>query len=410
MDLRENIREGVNAVKGNKLRTFLTATIIALGISALVGILTAIDSLQASINSSFNSLGANSFDIRKKQTGNTNDGKKAKIYPEITFLEASEFKEKFGRPGNVSLSTRVSFLAEAKRFSKVSNPNLLVTGGDENFLSIEGVEIDAGRNFTLSEIKSGVNVVIIGSEVKNALFEDAENPINKSISFLGTKFRVIGLLKNQGGVNGGGLDRGLIVPIETGRKLSGNRSLRYNLKVGLKDPTQMDYAIGAATGLMRKIRKDPPIAEESFEIDQNKTLTERLGDIAIYFKAGGGAFALITLLGASIGLMNIMLVSVTERTREIGVRKALGATPAKIRQQFLIEAIIVCQFGGLGGILLGILFGNLVPLLLGAGSFIIPWGWIFLGVTIGFLVGILSGFIPANRASRLDPIESLRFE
>lgn len=410
MDLRENIREGVNAVRGNQLRTVLTATIIALGIAALVGILTAIDSLQASINSSFNSLGANSFDIRRKRTGDTNDGKKAKVYPQISYLEAAEFKEKFGGPGDVSLSTVITGLAEAKRFSKVSNPNLRVTGADQAFLAIEGVEIDAGRNFSQGEISNGVNVVIIGSEVKSALFKNAENPLNKTISFLGTKFRVIGVLMNQGGVNGGGLDRGLIVPLETGRKVAGNRTLRYQIKVGMKDPTQMDYAIGTATGLMRKIRKDPPAQEESFEIRQNKTLSERLGDIAIYFQAGGGAFAFITLIGASIGLMNIMLVSVTERTREIGVRKALGATPAKIRQQFLIEAIIVCQFGGLGGIILGIIFGNLVPLLIGGGSFIIPWGWIFVGVTIGFLVGILSGFIPANRASKLDPIESLRFE
>ncbi|MEL6557999.1 MAG: ABC transporter permease [Bacteroidota bacterium] len=410
MDLKENIREGVNAVKGNKLRTFLTATIIALGISALVGILTAIDSLQASISSSFNSLGANSFDIRNKRTGSTRGGLKGKVYPQITYFEAVEFVEKFGGPGEVSLNTRITGLAEAKRGSKVSNPNLLVTAADDKYFNIEGVAIRAGRNFSRLEVDNGGNVVIIGDEVRSALFDRNEIPIGKSVSFLGTKFRVVGILESQGGVNGGGLDRGLIVPLETGRKLSGGRTLRYNIKVGLKDATQIDYSVGAATGLMRKIRGDKPTQEESFEIRQNKTLTERLGEIAIYFQVGGGLFAFITLLGASIGLMNIMLVSVTERTREIGVRKALGATPAKIRQQFLIEAIIVCQFGGIGGIILGIIFGNLVPLLIGGGGFIIPWGWIFVGVTIGFIVGILSGFIPARRASKLDPIDSLRFE
>ncbi len=321
-----------------------------------------------------------------------------------------EFNDKFGGPGNVTLNTRVTGLAEAKRESKVSNPNLLVTGADDNYFAIEGVEIESGRNFSKMEVDNGANVVIIGAEVKSALFDRNETPIGKSVSFLGTKFRVIGLLESQGGVNGGGLDRGLIVPLETGRKLSGGRTLRYNIKVGLKDATQIDYSVGAATGLMRKIRGDKPTAEESFEIRQNKTLSERLGEIAIWFQLGGGMFAFITLLGASIGLMNIMLVSVTERTREIGVRKALGATPAKIRQQFLIEAIIVCQFGGIGGIVLGIIFGNLVPLLIGGGGFLIPWGWIFVGVSIGFIVGILSGFIPARRASKLDPIESLRFE
>ena len=410
MDLKENIREGVNAVRGNKLRTFLTATIIALGISALVGILTAIDSLQASISSSFNSLGANSFDIRNKRTGNTRGGVKGKVYSQITYHEAVEFVDKFGGPGEVTLNTRITGIAEAKRESKVSNPNLLITAADDKYFNIEGVAIKSGRNFSRLEVDNGGNVVIIGDEVRSALFDSNESPIGKSVSFLGTKFRVVGLLENQGGVNGGGFDRGLIVPLETGRKLSGGRTLEYNIKVGLKDATQIDYSIGAATGFMRKIRGDKPTQEESFEIRQNKTLSERLGEIAIYFQVGGGMFAFITLLGASIGLMNIMLVSVTERTREIGVRKALGATPAKIRQQFLIEAIIVCQFGGIGGIILGILFGNLVPLLIGGGGFIIPWGWIFVGVSIGFIVGILSGFIPARRASKLDPIESLRFE
>ncbi|MGB3466785.1 MAG: ABC transporter permease [Cyclobacteriaceae bacterium] len=410
MTLKENIREGINSVKGNKLRTFLTATIIALGIAALVGILTAIDSLQASLNSQFNSLGANSFDIRSKRTGGTRGGVKGKVYPPITYKEAISFKDKFGGPGEATLNTFVTGLAEAKRGSKVSNPNLRVQGADENYLAIEGVEIDRGRNFSQLEVTNGGNVVIIGNEVKGALFDSNIDPIGKSISFLGTKFRVIGLLESQGGVNGGGLDRGLIVPLETGRKLSGNRTLRYDITVGLKDATQMDFAIGTATGLMRKIRGDQPVQKESFEIRQNKTLSERLGDIAIWFQAGGGMFAFITLLGASIGLMNIMLVSVTERTREIGVRKALGATPSKIRQQFLIEAILVCQLGGLGGIILGILFGNLVPLFIGGGTFIIPWKWIIIGVTIGFIVGILSGFIPARRASKLDPIDSLRFE
>ncbi len=410
MDLRENIREGVISVKGNRLRTVLTASIIALGIAALVGILTAIDSLQASLNSSFSSLGANSFDIRNKRAGSNRGGKKEKVYPQITYEEAIQFQEKFDGPGEVGVSTFVTGFAEAKKGSKVSNPNLLVRGGDENYLSIEGADLKEGRNFSQIEVRNGVNVVIIGNDIKKALFDKNESPINKSISFLGTKFRVVGLVESQGGVASGGTDRAMIVPLETGRRISGGRTLRYDISVGLNDPNQMDYAVGAATGLMRKIRRDPPTQADSFEVRRNKSLSERLGEIAIYFKLGGGAFAFITLLGASIGLMNIMLVSVTERTREIGVRKALGATPAKIRQQFLIEAFIVCQFGAIGGIILGIIFGNLVPLLIGGGSFVIPWLWIFTGIAIGYLVGMLSGFLPARRASKLDPIDSLRFE
>jgi putative ABC transport system permease protein len=165
-----------------------------------------------------------------------------------------------------------------------------------------------------------------------------------------------------------------------------------------------------ANGLMRAIRRDPVKQEASFEIVTNRSLAERLGDITGYLKVGGFTIGFITLLGASIGLMNIMLVSVTERTREIGVRKALGATPLKIRQQFLIEAIVICQMGGVGGIILGILIGNLTSGLISGGGFVIPWVWILFGVGVGMFIGILSGYLPAYKASKLDPIESLRFE
>ncbi|MEQ9052587.1 MAG: ABC transporter permease, partial [Marinoscillum sp.] len=301
--------------------------------------------------------------------------------------------------------------AEIKRGSKKTNPNSRVQGGDDNYLLVDGYDIKEGRGFSQIEVQNGAMVVIIGSEIKDALFEKEEDPINKEIKFMGSNFKVVGLLGAQGGTGGNGsVDRMCLVPTLTARRLAAGRQLDYEATVAVHDPTQMDAATGLATGLMRAIRRDPVKQENSFQVTVNQSRAERLGEITGYLKIGGFTIGFITLLGASIGLMNIMLVSVTERTREIGVRKALGATPLKSRQQFLIEAIVICQMGGVGGIVLGIVIGNLTSSLISSGGFVIPWLWILVGVIIGMTVGLISGYLPAYKASKLDPIESLRFE
>lgn len=413
MNLKENIKEGIKSIKASKLRTFLTAAIIAIGITSLVGILTAIDGIQASIDSSFSNLGANTFDVESKRADRgTSGGKKEKVYPALKYEELAQFKDEYNGPGIVSVNTVVSWNTEAKYKSKVTNPNMMVRGGDENFLLVDGYDIGEGRSFSQAEIKNGGYVCIIGSEVVNALFDDNESPVGKKITVLGAKFKVLGTVQEQGGVSGNtGVDRRIVVPLRTARIIGADRRFGYEATVSVPDTRQMDEATGAATGLMRAIRRDPITQREnSFEVRVSKSLAERIGEITGYLQAGGFTIGFITLLGASIGLMNIMLVSVTERTREIGVRKALGATPLKIRQQFLIEAIVICQMGGIGGIIFGIVIGNLTSSLIGSGGFIIPWVWIIFGVSVGTIVGLIAGVIPAYKASKLDPIESLRFE
>lgn len=412
MNIRENIKEGIKSIKANKLRTFLTAAIISIGITSLVGILTAIDGIQSSINSSFSSLGANTFDIEdKRRSRGSSGGKKEKTYPKVTYHELLMFKEKYEGPGVVSIYTVITGQAEVKYESKVTNPNQIVRGGDENYLTVDGYDVDQGRPFSANESLNGSYVALVGSDVIEELFEDNESPVGKKISLMGSKFRIVGTIAEQGGASGNSnIDRTIIIPMQTARIIAPERNFGYEIAVSVTDPTQMDNAMGIARGLMRAIRQDRPGEEDSFELSASKSLAERMGEITGYLRAGGFTIGFVTLIGASIGLMNIMLVSVTERTREIGVRKALGATPLKIRQQFLIEAIVICQMGGIGGIILGMTIGNLTSSLIFNSGFVVPWLWMIIAVVIGIVVGLISGYIPAYKASRLDPIDSLRFE
>jgi len=411
MDFKENIKEGLKSINANKLRTVLTALIIAIGITSLVGILTAIDGIQASVDDSFSNLGANTFDIRIPNNRNRrNRGMVEKNFSPIDYRQSTQFVKNYKFPSSPSVNTFITGIAEVKFKSRVTNPNSSVKGVDRNFLMVEGYDLDVGRNFSPVEDQGGANVAIIGYEIYETLFE-REQPINKDIRMLGGKFRIVGVLDKQGGVGGAhGADRIVMIPLETARKFAGQRDLRYDITVAVNNPTDIDQAMGEAIGLMRTIRKDPIGKPESFEVVKSQSLAEKLEDITGYLRIGGFTIGFITLLGASIGLMNIMMVSVTERTREIGIRKALGATPQKIRQQFLIEAIVITQMGGLGGIILGIAVGNIISNVLSSGGFVVPWMWVGLGIVVGMTVGLASGYIPAYKASKLDPIESLRYE
>jgi putative ABC transport system permease protein len=252
--------------------------------------------------------------------------------------------------------------------------------------------------------------VIIGKKVFDEVYEVNEDPINTEISFKGTQFRVVGVLKEKGELAEDNYDNMVYIPIIVANQMASGRGLDYSLTVGVNDITQMDLAMGEATGLMRSIRRDQIKNENSFELDKSQTLSEQLEGITSGLRFGGFGVGFITLLGAAIALMNIMLVSVTERTREVGVRKALGATPLRIRQQFVIEAIVVCLIGGIAGVILGILIGNVIARAIGIDTFVMPWLWMTVGMFVCVAVGLLSGYYPAYKASQLDPIESLRFE
>jgi putative ABC transport system permease protein len=254
-------------------------------------------------------------------------------------------------------------------------------------------------------------VAIIGKELEETLFTGGEEALNESITIFGRPYTIIGVLDKQGGVGQDqGADRQILIPIDNAARLDLRGTFNYRITGVASDPGKIDYEMGQATGIMRKIRQDRVAQEDSFELAKSESVAESLEEVAGYLRIGGFGIGFITLLGAAIGLMNIMLVSVTERTREIGIRKALGATPLQIRQQFLMEAITICVIGGIFGMVLGILIGNVIANFIGPGGFLVPWLWMVISFVICIIVGLLAGYIPAFKASKLDPIESLRYE
>jgi putative ABC transport system permease protein len=376
--------------------------------------LTAIDGIKAQIEDSFSGLGANNFDIRSKGFSGgrgVQQGVSEKNYPIVRYKEALSFQEAFNSTGPSTVFSTVSGAAEVKRGSKKTNPNVRVTGVDDLYFNMKALKIEKGRNFSNTEVRYGNNVCVIGLDIVETLFEKNENPLNDYITVFGRRYTVVGILEKQGSVGGGsGADRAIFIPVENASKLDANGTFRFSITASGSDPLKLEYEMGQATGMMRKIRQDRVGQEDSFELVKSQSVGESLEEVAGYLRIGGFGIGFITLLGASIGLMNIMLVSVTERTREIGIRKALGATPLRIRQQFLIEAIVICILGGILGVIIGIGIGNVVANFIGPGGFLIPWLWIFVSFGICIFVGLASGYFPARKASKLDPIESLRYE
>ncbi|HEY0046068.1 MAG TPA: ABC transporter permease [Flavobacterium sp.] len=409
--LRENIRIAMSSIRTQLLRTILTILIIAIGITALVCILTVVSALENQLSSDFASMGSNTFNVTQYDITEQMDGRDddAKVNPIISYPQAKQFQNQYDFPFTyTSLSFTATSAAEVKFESKETDPEISVLGVDEHFISNSGLETSKGRNFTSFDISNNAYVCVVGSDFEKGLLKDV-NPLDKVISIRGAKFRVIGVLKEKGSTFGNSQDLRVLVPIQVARSLFTAPNINYSLSVMVAKKELLDQAVDDATITMRQVRKLNPVEENDFGISRSDDLINRILSITQYLGMSAWVIGIITIFGSSIALMNIMLVSVTERTREIGVRKALGATRSTIAIQFFIETLVVGQLGGLLGIILGILFGFLISSAMDF-SFVIPWNAILSAFAVTFIVAIFSGSYPAVKASKLDPIEALRYE
>ena len=408
---KENIRIAFGSIRTQLLRTILTVMIIAIGITALVGILTVVAALENTLSSDFASMGANTFNINQYENTSRRrgGGEREIINPIISYPEAVAFKNKYNYPlTETSLSFTATSTAEVKYEALKTDPEINVLGVDEHFLTNSGLETDMGRNFTNFDISNNTYTCVVGSDFKKGILKDV-NPIGKTLSIRGAKFKVIGMLKEKGSTFGNSQDLRVLIPIQVARSLFTAPNINYTLSVMVGKKELLDQAIDNANSTMRRVRKLSPIKDNNFAIVRSDDLINRILSITQYLGLASWLIGIITILGSSIALMNIMIVSVTERTREIGVRKALGAKKTTIAFQFFIETLLIGQIGGLVGIIFGILIGFGLSTAMSF-VFVIPWGAMMAAFIVSFIVALVSGLYPAIKSANLDPIEALRYE
>jgi len=413
------------SVRSNMLRTVLTVLIIALGIMALVVVNTAIKAISQKFSESFSTMGANGFTVRykernihfggggdneiKKEKKGSKKEKKSNLGKIIRKEEAEMFLKNFRFPSTKSISVFGTRNAIASYETKKTSPNVFLFGGDENFVILNGYKIRSGRNLNTADVQSARNVCLLGYDVAKKLFnENPDRAVNIIIRVQNIPYRVVGVMDGRGSSFGMSLDNRIITTY-TNIHRQFSSGISYVIAVMTDDIKKVQVAMGEAEGVFRAVRKLNTTEENNFVLDRNDSVAEKAMKSLGFISVTALVIGFITLFGAAINLMNIMLVAVTERTKEVGLVKALGGKKKTVRLQFLTESVLISVMGALLGIIFGISLGNFFSMVISTG-FVVPWNWVILAIVICSITGLLAGLYPALKAGRLNPIEALRYE
>ena len=408
MKLKETIIQAAYSLQANRLRSWLTTLGVAIGVFSIIAVMTALQAVDQSVASGLSSLGSNTFEIQKyPATFFGGHGRNRFINrPDITYAEGLAFKKLMGaKAGNIGL--KVSRPGnQAVYGNRSTNPDITLFGADENFASANGFDIENGRNLVKNDIRYSRNVAVIGRDVMNTLFPGGENPIDKPVKVNGKLYRIIGMFMNKGAAFGQSQDNFIVIPIS---RYLAHIDIKKSISVTVEAASQKEYlaTIDQAIGAMRVARGLAIREPNNFELRTNEALVESFREFQRTIGIGAFIISFMALVTAGVGIMNIMLVSVTERTKEIGVRKSVGAPRKSILRQFLLEALFLSLTGGMIGIVIGTGAGNIVALAFNLPP-ILPITWIIISIAVCSGIGMIFGLFPAYRAANLNPVDALR--